>query len=108
MFLTGREEIETACSLLSRCRDLLPRDSLEMAVSPLFASLPSAQQQKAFRPAATPTCRKVILATNVAETSVTIPGVSYVVDTGVVKARGFNPKVGLDMLTVQPVSKAQV
>ena len=53
-------------------------------------------------------CRKVILSTNIAETSVTIPGVSYVVDTGMVKARGYNPHIGLDLLCVQPVSKAQV
>jgi len=50
----------------------------------------------------------VILSTNIAETSVTIPGVRYVVDTGMVKARGYNPHIGLDLLCVQPVSKAQV
>lgn len=50
----------------------------------------------------------MILSTNVAETSITIPGVCYVVDTGVVKARGYNPHIGLDLLCVQPVSKAQV
>lgn len=53
-------------------------------------------------------CRKVILSTNIAETSITIPGVCYVVDTGMVKARGYNPHIGLDLLCVQPVSKAQV
>ena len=52
--------------------------------------------------------RKVILSTNVAETSITIPGVSCVLDTGMVKARGYNPRIGLDLLCVQPVSKAQV
>ena len=52
--------------------------------------------------------RKVFLSTNIAETSITIPGVRYVVDSGVVKAREYNPQVGLDVLTVQPVSKAQV
>lgn len=52
-------------------------------------------------------CRKVILSTNIAETSITLPGVCHVLDTGVVKARGYNPLIGLDILCVQPVSKAQ-
>ena len=107
VFLTGREEIESVNTILLKCQELFPPDWLGMVVSPLFAALPSPQQQKVFQP--TPrNCRKVILATNIAETSITIPGVSYVIDTGVVKARGYNSSIGLDMLTVQPTSKAQV
>lgn len=53
----------------------------------MFAALPSSQQMKVFQPASAWT-RKVILSTNIAETSVTIPGIKYVVDTGYVKARG--------------------
>ena len=52
-------------------------------------------------------CRKVILSTNIAETSITIPGVTCVIDPGLVKARGYNPLIGLDILSVQPVSQAQ-
>ena len=106
VFLTGREEIESVQNILTKCREMFPSDWLEMTVAPLFAALPMSQQQRVFQPAPVGT-RKVVLATNIAETSITIPGVSYVVDTGVVKARGYNPGVGLDMLTVQPVSKAQ-
>ena len=107
VFLTGREEIESIHNILLKCQEMFPSDWLEMIVSPLFAALPSPQQQKIFQP--TPRgCRKVILATNIAETSITISGVSYVIDTGVVKARGYNSCTGLDMLTVQPISKAQV
>ena len=50
----------------------------------------------------------MILSTNIAETSITIPGVRYIIDSGMVKARGYNPHIGLDILCVQPVSKAQV
>ena len=107
VFLTGRDEIESVYDILLKCQDMFPSDWLGMVVSPLFAALPSPQQQKVFQP--TPKgYRKVILATNIAETSITIPGVSYVIDTGVVKARGYNCSIGLDMLTVQPISKAQV
>ncbi|KAF4360902.1 hypothetical protein G4B88_016062 [Cannabis sativa] len=51
--------------------------------------------------------RKVILATNIAKTSVTIPGIKYVIDPGLVKARSYDPKQGLESLTVVPISKAQ-
>ena len=50
--------------------------------------------------------RKVVVATNIAETSVTIPGIVYVVDCMFVKMRSYNAKLGVDMLTVMPVSKA--
>ena len=107
VFLTGREEIESVCEILNKCQEMFPSGWLEMVVRPLFAALPTARQQRVFEPVPD-ACRKVILSTNIAETSITIPGVKYVVDTGVVKARGYNPRIGLDMLTVQPVSKAQV
>ena len=107
VFLTGREEIESLEDILLKCRELFPPDWLDLLVCPLFAALPSVQQQKVFQ-ATPPGARKVVLATNIAETSITIPGVNYVIDTGVVKARGYNPQVGLDLLTVQPISKAQV
>lgn len=74
---------------------------------PLYASLPYHQQLRVFD-ATPPGTRKVILATNVAETSITISGVKYVVDTGMVKQRTYNPATGMDFLAVCPVSKAQV
>ena len=72
---------------------------------PLFAALPPSQQQTVFDPAPKNT-RKVILATNIAETSITIPGIKYVVDCGLAKMRGFNPKIGVESLLLHPISKS--
>jgi len=106
VFLTGQEEIETLAQIM---RDITLYSSDEygkILVYPLFASLPNKEQMKAFQPAASG-YRKIILATNIAETSVTIPGVKYVIDCGMVKAKAYNASNGLEMLKVQAVSKAQ-
>jgi ATP-dependent RNA helicase DHX33 len=106
VFLTGQEEIESMCGILKQCSKLLPEGCLDLQVCTLFAALPTEQQRMVFQPTSKG-CRKVILSTNIAETSVTIPGVKYVVDTGMIKAKGYNPLIGLDVLCVQPVSQAQ-
>ncbi|XP_068455838.1 ATP-dependent RNA helicase DHX33 [Clinocottus analis] len=106
VFMTGQEEIE---ALARTCRDIakhLPDGCSPMLVIPLYASLPPAQQLRVFQ-AAPKGCRKVILSTNIAETSVTISGIKFVIDTGMVKAKRFNPDSGLEVLAVQRVSKAQ-
>lgn len=106
LFLTGREEIESVQRVLQRCRGLFPPDWRDLEVCPLYAALPTHEQQKVFQETQEG-CRKVILSTNIAETSITIPGVKYVIDTGMVKARAYNPHIAVEMLCVQPVSKAQ-
>lgn len=106
VFMTGQEEIE---ALARTCRDIakhLPDGCGPMVVIPLYASLPPVQQLRVFQPAPKG-CRKVILSTNIAETSVTISGIKYVIDTGMVKAKRFSPDSGLEVLAVQRVSKAQ-
>ncbi|TNM84696.1 hypothetical protein fugu_008874 [Takifugu bimaculatus] len=106
VFMTGQEEIE---ALARTCRDIakhLPDSCGPMVVFPLYASLPPVQQLRVFQPAPKG-CRKVILSTNIAETSVTISRIKYVIDTGMVKAKRFNPGSGLEVLAVQRVSKAQ-
>ncbi|KAJ8521816.1 hypothetical protein ON010_g17766 [Phytophthora cinnamomi] len=75
-------------------------------VCPIFAAMPREQQMKVFEPAPAGV-RKVILATNIAETSITINGVRYVVDTGLVKQRSFVASSGMEMLQTESVSKAQ-
>ncbi|KAL9975893.1 hypothetical protein ACROYT_G013110 [Oculina patagonica] len=106
VFLTGQDEIESLAKLITDCARHCGSDCPEVLVCPMFAALPSQHQMKVFISAPLGK-RKVVLATNIAETSITIPGVKYVVDTGFVKGKAFHPKTGLDALKVQPVSKAQ-
>ena len=108
VFLTGADEIEAVARLL---RDRIarvagPPGAARTAVVPLYAALaPSAQAAAFDRPP--PNTRKIVLATNVAETSVTLPGVRYVIDAGLVKERTYAPAAGADALAVVPVSQAQ-
>eukprot|EP00198_Chlamydomonas_reinhardtii_P001306 XP_001690641.1 DEAH-box nuclear pre-mRNA splicing factor [Chlamydomonas reinhardtii] len=105
VFLTGQDEIDSAERLLKAAAAVGGRPR-ELLVLPIYAALPPEQQMKVFEPAP-PGTRKAILATNIAETSITIPGVRYVIDTGHVKARDYNAKLGLESLAVVPVSQAQ-
>ncbi|KAJ3331053.1 DEAH-box ATP-dependent RNA helicase prp22 [Gonapodya sp. JEL0774] len=106
IFLTGQEEIETAAEILfSRMKALGPMVP-ELIILPVYSALPSEMQSKIFEPAP-PGSRKVILATNIAETSLTIDGIYYVVDPGFVKQNAYDPKLGMDSLVVVPISQAQ-
>ncbi|KAK1627176.1 hypothetical protein QYE76_001491 [Lolium multiflorum] len=105
-FLTGQEEIESLERLIQERVRQLPPDSSKIWITPIYSSLPSEQQMNAFKPAPAGT-RKIVLATNIAETSVTIPGIKYVIDPGMVKARAYNPVTGMESLIIIPVSKAQ-
>ena len=105
VFLTGREEIETVTQKLTDLtRDLAP-NSQALQPMPLYAGLSSEEQMYVFSPAAENT-RKVILATNIAEASVTIDGIVYVIDSGFVKLRAFNPTTNIESLTPVAISKA--
>lgn len=105
IFLTGREEIDTALQLIAdRAASLHSRAQTILSL-PLYAGLTSEQQLYVFEPAPENT-RKVIVSTNIAEASVTIDGIVYVIDCGFVKLRAFDPKTGIENLTVTPVSKA--
>jgi HrpA-like RNA helicase len=100
VFLTGQDEIEYVRRSLTDAASSLshPRD-LELAVVAIYAALPPEEQAAAFQPAPVGT-RKVVLATNIAETSVTVPGVRYVVDSGMVKARAYSATRGMESLQV--------
>ena len=77
----------------------------ELLILPIYSTLPSEQQAKIFEPAP-PGGRKVVIATNIAETSLTIDGIVYVLDTGFCKQNAYNPRTGMESLVVVPISKA--
>lgn len=105
LFMTGREEIDSVIQMITdRATSLHPRAASILPL-PLYAGLTSEQQLYVFEPAPENT-RKVIVSTNIAEASVTIDGIVYVVDCGFVKLRAFNPKTGIETLTATPISKA--
>jgi ATP-dependent RNA helicase DDX35 len=105
VFLTGREEIESAVQAAQERASQLEPGLQELLALPLYAGLTTEQQMYVFEEAPERT-RKVIFSTNIAEASVTIDGVVYVIDCGFVKLRAYNPKTGIDTLTATPVSKA--
>lgn len=105
VFLTGREEIDSALQMIAeRAASLHPKAQSILSL-PLYAGLTSEQQLYVFEPAPENT-RKVIVSTNIAEASVTIDGIVFVIDCGFVKLRAFNPKTGIETLTATPISKA--
>lgn len=107
MFLTGKDEIE---SMVTQIRNIGKSHDMAgyppLRAWPLHASLPPQKQMEAFQRSGE-TYRRVIVATNIAETSVTLPGIKFVIDTGVVKVRKFNPVTGMDSLKVEKISQAQ-
>jgi ATP-dependent RNA helicase DDX35 len=105
VFLTGREEIDKAMQVLSERASTLHPKAQALQPLPLYAGLTTDQQMYVFEPAAENT-RKVILSTNIAEASVTIEGIVYVIDTGFVKLRAYNPSTNIETLTPTPISKA--
>eukprot|EP00917_Polyrhabdina_sp_WS-2016_P013787 GHVP01030160.1.p1 GENE.GHVP01030160.1~~GHVP01030160.1.p1 ORF type:complete len:1142 (-),score=242.96 GHVP01030160.1:1960-5385(-) len=106
VFLTGQEEIDTACQVLhERMQKLKSMDPPPLIILPVYAALPSEVQTMIFEPAP-PGCRKCVVATNIAEASLTIDGIYFVVDPGFAKVKVFNPKSRMESLTVVPISQA--
>lgn len=110
LFLTGQEEIEDACKRVKRELDNITSEVGELRCIPLYSTLPPAAQQKIFEPAPPSKDgkigRKVVISTNIAETSLTIDGVVFVIDPGFAKQKVYNPRIRVESLLVSPISKA--
>ena len=105
VFLTGQEEIEAAEQNLQETARKLGSKVRELIICPIYANLPSELQAKIFEPTP-PNARKVVLATNIAETSLTIDGIVYVIDPGFVKENVYNAHTSMESLVVSPISRA--
>lgn len=104
VFMTGQEDIEVTCELVQKRLDAL-NDPPKLLILPIYSQMPADLQAKIFDKAA-PGVRKVIVATNIAETSLTVDGIKYVVDAGYSKMKVYNPKMGMDTLQITPISQA--
>ncbi|KAL1985613.1 hypothetical protein VTN96DRAFT_7593 [Rasamsonia emersonii] len=104
VFMTGQEDIEVTCELIEERLKLL-NDPPKLIILPIYSQMPAEQQAKIFEKAP-PGVRKVIVATNIAETSLTVDGIMYVVDSGFSKLKVYNPRMGMDTLQITPISQA--
>ncbi|KAK1756842.1 Pre-mRNA-splicing factor ATP-dependent RNA helicase-like protein cdc28 [Echria macrotheca] len=107
VFLTGQEEIDRACERVEEIKRKLGSRVPEIIPLPIYANMPSEMQAKIFEPTP-PKARKVVFSTNIAETSLTIDGIVYVIDCGYVKENTFSPvgTTGQSTLAVVPCSRA--
>jgi len=105
VFMTGQEDIEATCEALAERVGTLGDGVPPLLVLPMYSALPADLQAKIFQRAASGV-RKVVVSTNIAETSLTVDGVVYVVDCGLCKLKVYNPRIGMDALAATPVSAA--
>jgi len=104
-FLSGQEEIETLQAQLEGYAENLVKTLPRVKVMPLHGSLPAQAQQDVFEKVKEHFTRKVVLATNIAETSVTVSGVRFVVDCGKAKVKQYRPRLGMESLLAKPISR---
>ncbi|WP_323073735.1 ATP-dependent RNA helicase HrpA [Mycetohabitans endofungorum] len=97
VFLPGEREIRDAAEALRK------HHPPHTEILPLFARLSAAEQERVFRPG---NARRIVLATNVAETSLTVPGIRYVVDTGLARVKRYSYRNKVEQLQIEPVSQA--
>lgn len=105
IFMTGQEDIEITCIAIYERLQELGDDIAPLLILPIYSQLPSDLQAKIFEKAP-PGTRKVIVATNIAETSLTVDGIYFVIDCGYCKLKVYNPRIGMDSLQIFPVSQA--
>lgn len=103
IFMTGQEDIDTTCLLLADKLIEVGENVEPLNILPVYSTMPADLQARIFQPSP---YRKAIVATNIAETSLTVDGVKYVIDTGFCKLKVYDPKVGMDSLQITPISQA--
>ncbi|XP_035826324.1 pre-mRNA-splicing factor ATP-dependent RNA helicase PRP16 [Aplysia californica] len=104
IFMPGQEDIEVTCELVTERLGELD-EAPPLAILPIYSQLPSDLQAKIFQKAPDG-IRKCVVATNIAETSLTVDGIMFVIDSGYCKLKVYNPKIGMDALQIFPISQA--
>jgi pre-mRNA-splicing factor ATP-dependent RNA helicase DHX38/PRP16 len=107
IFMTGQEDIEISCEILEdelKKLQKINQNIPNLNILPVYSSLSSNLQSKIFQNSEN---RKCIIATNIAETSLTLKHVKFVIDSGLMKLKVYNPKLNMDSLQIVPISKAQ-
>ncbi|EDR27833.1 pre-mRNA-splicing factor ATP-dependent RNA helicase PRP16, putative [Entamoeba dispar SAW760] len=103
VFMTGQEDIEVSCELLKeKYKEIKEEKKQEIEIIPIYSQLSNEAQKKIFIKS---NKRKVIISTNIAETSLTVKGIKYVIDSGLGKWKIYNPKIGMETLQIFPESK---
>ncbi|XP_017025155.1 pre-mRNA-splicing factor ATP-dependent RNA helicase PRP16 [Drosophila kikkawai] len=104
IFMPGQEDIEVTCEVLEeRLAEI--ENAPELSILPIYSQLPSDLQAKIFQKSSDGV-RKCVVATNIAETSLTVDGIIYVIDSGYCKLKVYNPRIGMDALQIYPISQA--
>ncbi|GIY49237.1 pre-mRNA-splicing factor ATP-dependent RNA helicase PRP16 [Caerostris extrusa] len=104
VFMPGQEDIEVTCELVAERLGEI-ENAPQLAILPIYSQLPSDLQAKIFQKAPDGV-RKCVVATNIAETSLTVDGIMFVVDGGYCKLKVYNPRIGMDALQIYPISQA--
>ncbi|CCH43752.1 Pre-mRNA-splicing factor [Wickerhamomyces ciferrii] len=104
IFMTGQEDVDVTCEVLADKLKQLD-DPPPLEILPMYSSLPAEQQKKIFKKTK-PGYRKVVVATNIAETSLTVDGIAFVIDPGYSKLKVYNARIGLESLAITPISLA--
>lgn len=104
VFMPGQEDIETTCDVITERLEEV-EETPPLTILPIYSQLPSDLQARIFQKAPDGV-RKCVVATNIAETSLTVDGIMYVIDPGFCKMKVFNPRIGMDALQIYPISQA--
>ncbi|XP_077297512.1 ATP-dependent RNA helicase l(1)G0007 isoform X1 [Arctopsyche grandis] len=104
IFMPGQEDIEVTCDVLAeRLAEI--DNAPPLSILPIYSQLPSDLQAKIFQKSQDG-IRKCVVATNIAETSLTVDGIIFVIDSGYCKLKVYNPRIGMDALQIYPISQA--